>query len=352
MSRALLARTLRFGLVLGLAAACAPAPTPTLAPVTVRVGYLLADLHHIAVVVGQDAQAGGGTSFFQQYGVIVEDAVGAPYANGGVEMDHFASGDVDVGLLGAPPAITKHLNAGVNTRIVAQVNAIGSALIVGSGVESPQDLIGTTVAVPGHAAIQFFLLLNYFQQQGVDIGDVTVVDMPPPDMRVKLEAGEISGFVAWEPWAADAVIGGAGTVLATSQDIWPDHLDCVVAVDQDFAASQPETVRRFAQAHVAATEWINEALSTPGSEEYSHLMDLAAEFTQRPREVVEAAFGNIVFRSALDADFGDSIRSYADKLIEFGLIPAEKLTEQGYVDVDDFAARYVDSSFLEDLAAP
>jgi NitT/TauT family transport system substrate-binding protein len=340
------------GLGLILAAACGSAPTPAPSPVTVRVGYLLADLHHIAYVVGQDAEAGGGTSFYDQYGVRVEDAAGAPYANGGVEMDHFAAGDVDLGMLGAPPAITKHLNAAVDIRVIAQVNALGSALVVAPGIQTPEDLRGTTVAVPGHAAIQFFLFLIFAQQHTLDIADINVVDMPPPDMRVKLEAGEIAGFLAWEPWPADAVSGGAGKVMATSSDIWPDHLDCVVAVNGAFASAQPDTVRRFLQAHIAATRWIQEALAQPDSEAYSHLMDLGAAFTQRPREVVEAAFSNITYRSALDSGFNDSIKAYTEKLIEFGLIPPEKLTERGYSGVDDFVAHYVDPSFIQGIASP
>ena len=333
-------------------AACASAPATPPSPVTVRVGYLLADLHHLAYVVAQDAEAGGGTSFYEQYGVLVEDALGAPYANGGVEMDHFAAGDVDLGMLGAPPAITKHLNAGVDTRIIAQVNALGSALVVGPEVQLPQDLLGQTVAVPGHAAIQFFLFLTFAQQNDLDIGDITVVDMPPPDMRVKLEAGEIAGFLAWEPWPADAVSGGAGEAMATSSEIWPDHLDCVVAVDRAFAEAYPEAVRRFLQAHIAATSWIQQALAQPGSAQYAHLIDLAASFTQRPPAVVEAAFSNITFRSSLDSGFNDSIKAYTEKLMEFGLIPPEKLTEQGYSSVDDFVARYVDPSFLQAVSNP
>ncbi|HSB88978.1 MAG TPA: ABC transporter substrate-binding protein [Anaerolineales bacterium] len=352
MNRRLLLTCLLAGLGLVLAGACGSAPTAAPSPVTVRVGYLLADLHHIAYVVGQDAEAGGGTSFYDQYGVRVEDAAGAPYANGGVEMDHFAAGDVDLGMLGAPPAITKHLNAAVDIRVIAQVNALGSALVVGPNVQTPQDLLGQTVAVPGHAAIQFFLLLNFAQQKGLDIGDITVVDMPPPDMRVKLEAGEIAGFLAWEPWPADAVSSGAGKVMATSSDIWPDHLDCVVAVDRAFAEAQPETVRRFLQAHVAATRWIQEALAQPGSPEYAHLVDLGAAFTQRSTSVVEAAFSNITFRSDLDSGFNDSIKAYTEKLIEFGLIPPEKLTERGYSSVDDFVAHYVDPSFIQAIPGP
>jgi len=352
MNQRLLRACVLGGLGLVLAAACAATPTVAPSPVTVRVGYLLGDLHHIAYVVGQDAEAGGGTSFDDQYGVRVEDAAGAPYANGGVEMDHFAAGDVDLGMLGAPPAITKHLNASVDIRVIAQVNALGSALVVGPGIQAPEDLRGKTVAVPGHAAIQFFLFLIFAQQHSLDIADINVVDMPPPDMRVKLEAGEIAGFLAWEPWPADAVSSGAGKVMATSSEIWPDHLDCVVAVDGAFASAQPDTVRRFLQAHIAATRWIQEALAQPDSEQYAHLIDLGAAFTQRPPAVVEAAFSNITFRSALDSGFNDSIRAYTEKLIEFGLIPPEKLTERGYSSVDDFVAQYVDPSFLQAIPNP
>lgn len=330
---------------LGLAA-CAPAPEPV-SPQEIRVGYLLADLHHIAYAVANDPEAGGGTSFYEQHGVITQDATGAPYANGGVEMDHFASGDVQIGMLGAPPAITKHLNAGVGTEVVAQVNSIGSALIVSPEINAPEDLLGQTVAVPGHAAIQFFLLLNFAQQHGLDISEITVIDMPPPDMRVKLDSGEIAGFVAWEPWTADAVVSGSGKVLATSDDIWPDHLDCVVAVDSAFAEANPELVERFLQAHIAATRWIQEALANPGSDDYEHLMDLAVEFTQRPRDVVELAFTNINFRTQLDQGFDDSFKEYTEKLIEFGLIPPEKLSERGYSSVDDFVGKYVHPEFLE-----
>ncbi len=337
---------------LSLPAACAAPATPTANLVAVRVGYLLADLHHIGYVVGQDAEAGGGTSFYEQNGIVVQDATGAPYANGGVVMDHFAAGDVDIGFLGAPPAITKHLNAAVNTEIVAQVNTLGSALVVAPDIQSPEDLLGKTVAVPGHAAIQFFLLLNFAQKENLDIGQITVVDMPPPDMRVKLESGEIAGFLAWEPWPADAVNAGAGKVMATSSEIWPNHLDCVLAVERTFAEKNPEAVRRFLKAHITATEWIQNALANPGSPEHEHLMELAATFTQRDPAVVEAAFGNITFQSALDTGFDDSIRAYADKLIEFGLIPKEKLTERGYADVDDFVTKYVDSTFIQDLGKP
>jgi len=336
--------------LVSLAMACGPQAAPVPAPEKVRVGYLVADLHHIAYIVAQDKEAGGGTSFYQKYGLVVEDALGAPYANGGVEMDHFAAGDVDLGMLGAPPAITKHLNAGVNTVIVGQVNEIGSALVVAPDVNQFSDLIGKTVATPGHSTIQFFLLLNYAQQQGVDISQINVVDVPPKDMRAKLEAGDLSAFIAWEPFASDAVLAGAGKILATSQDIWPNHLDCVVVADRQFAQTHPEVVERFLRAHRDSTAWVLSALARPNSQEYQHLVDLAVQFTGRDPAVVRQAFNLIHYKTEMDAGFSQSLMDYTSKLIEFRIIPADRLAERGYNSMQDFAAKYVDVSYQERLA--
>jgi len=328
------------------AVACAPAATPTPAPVKVRVGYLLADLHHIAHIVAQDKDAGGGTSFYEKQGLIVEDAVGAPYANGGVVMDHFAANEVDLGLLGAPPAITKHLNAGVDTVIVGQVNAIGSALVVAKDVNKFSELAGKTVATPGHSSIQFFLLLNYAEQQGVDIGKINVIDLAPKDMRAAMEKGDIAAFIAWEPFNAEATVAGFGKILATSQDIWPNHLDCVIAVNRKFAQANPDTVVRFLRAYQDATNWTLAALSKPESKEYARLVELAMKFTGRDAAVVKEAFKRIDYKTALDANFNQSLALFTNKLIQYKIVPAENLTARGYKSAEDFVAKDVDASFL------
>jgi ABC-type nitrate/sulfonate/bicarbonate transport system substrate-binding protein len=329
-----------------LGVSCAPAATPTPTPVKVRVGYLLADLHHIAHIVAQDKEAGGGTSFYEKYGLVVEDGVGAPYANGGVEMDHFAANDLDIGMLGAPPAITKHLNAGVDTVIVGQVNAIGSALVVAKDIGKFSDLTGKTVATPGHSSIQFFLLLNYAEQQGVDIGKINVIDMAPKDMRAAMEKGDLAAFIAWEPFPAEATVVGFGKILTTSQDIWPYHLDCVVAVNRKFAQANPDTVVRFMRAQQDATTWTLAALAQPESKRYARLVELAMKFTGRDAAVVKEAFSRIQFKTALDANFTQSLTQYTNKLIQFKIVAGDKLAERGYKSADDFVTRYVDPSFL------
>lgn len=331
-------------------AACASGVQPasqTTAPVKVRVGYLAGDLHHVARIVAGDPAVGGGRSLYEQYGLTVEDAQGSPYANGGVEMDHFAAGHVDLGLVGSPPAIIKHLNAGVDTIIVGQVNQIGSALVVAKNINRFADLAGKTVATPGRSTIQFFLLLNLAEKEGLDLGRLTVIDLAPKDMRAKLETGDIAGYVAWEPFASDAALSGTGKILATSQDIWPDHLCSVVVADRKFAEKNPEVVRKFLQAHRAATQWINDALARPDSQEYSLLVDLGVKFTGRDAAVIKESFKGIRYRADIDAAFQDSFVQYTNKLIQFKIVPQEKLQERGHSSAADFAATYIQKAFQE-----
>lgn len=138
---------------------------------TVRLGYLVGDIHQLAQFVASDSRVlGGEKSIFEKYGLDVIAAEGAPYSSGGSEMDAFSAGKVDIGYLGAPPAIVKHLNGGTKTTIVAQANIEGSGLVVAkdSGMESLDDLVNKTIAVPNTSSIQFLLLKIALEERGYD----------------------------------------------------------------------------------------------------------------------------------------------------------------------------------------
>jgi len=324
-------------------------PKPEVVKPVVRVGYLMSDLHHLAYFVAKNQTAGGGRSFFEEYGVNVTDAAAGGYAQGGAEMDAFAGGQVDIGYLGSPPAITKHLNAGVNTSIIAQVNEIGSGLVVAEDINRFSDLKGKTVAVPSRSSIQYFLLLMLAEREGVEIKDITVIEVTPlANMKIKMETGEISGFIAWEPFVSDSVISGVGKLLASSNDIWPHHVCCVLAVSNSFAADHRDLVINFLRAHMKATDWINNAKSTPNSTEYNLLIDIAVHFTGRSPEVVENALKLIDYKFQIDQTFMSSFKAFTEKLIQYNIVPLEKLSQRGYGDIDSFVSKYVNKTFLEE----
>lgn len=136
----------------------------------VRLGFLTGDLHQMAQYVARNATVFGTSSLFEKYGVQIQQALGAPYSNGPTEMDNFAQGNVDIGYLGAPPAILKHVNnPNVQGKIIAQANTEGSALIVREGIESLEDLKSKLIAVPGTGTIQYLLLQVLIRDAGMEL---------------------------------------------------------------------------------------------------------------------------------------------------------------------------------------
>ncbi len=134
----------------------------------IRLGYLSGDLHQIAQFVALNKTVGGGEkSLFETYGLNVDPQ--PPYANGGAVMDAFSLGVIDFGYLGAPPAIQKHANLGVDVRIIAQANSEGSGIVVhvDSDIYSLEDLVGRTVATPGETTIQHLLLKIALSREGI-----------------------------------------------------------------------------------------------------------------------------------------------------------------------------------------
>ncbi len=318
----------------------------------IHVGWLTGDLHHLPYFVAKNADVGGGDSLFKQNGVKVKDAAAAGYANGGVVMDHFGKGDVDIGYLGSPPAIIKHINADIDTVVVGSVNAIGSAIVVKPGITTAEDLKGKTIMTPGGATIQHFLLLKYLEDNGIDVGEVTI-DAPvaPNLMLEKLEAGTADAFVAWEPFVGDAVVAGTGEILVYSSEIWDQHICCVVAVDEKFSKDHRSAVVNFLKAHLAALEWINNALDDDTSADYDLLVDIAADFTQRSEATVIQALSNMRYTGELDNAFMDFFTAYVEELISQGTILQDDLEAAGYTDAQDVSDNYVDKSFLQEAKA-
>lgn len=314
----------------------------------IRVAYLQGDIHQVAYFVAKSAAAGGGESFFEQYGVKVEEAKGAPYANGGVVMTAFQAGDVDIGYLGSPPAIIGHVNSEIDTEVIAQVNSLGSAIVVKDSIVNASDLKGKTIATPGAATIQYFLLLTYLDDNNIDVSEVTLTDLSVTLMAAALEANEIDGFIAWQPFPADAVDKGLGHVLADSPEIWPGHICCVLATMSKFAKDHPEAVTAFLRAHIAATKWIQQAMADNSSEDYDLLVQIAMDFTGRNENVVKDALAGMEYNYALDGTFKAAFTQYVDKLIAQGTLTQEAMDNMGYSSAQDLTDNYVVDKYLKE----
>jgi len=172
----------------------------------------------------------------------------------------------------------------------------------------------------------------------------------PNLQKEALIAEQIDGAITWEPFASDALLSGSATIYKWSDEIWPDHPCCVVAVDNDFLAENRNLVLRTLKAHIVATEWIIDAIANPDSENYTKLLEMGAEFSQRSTEVVNGSVSHIVFTYNITEAFEDWMKVITEKYMELDLIQESALAAQGYDSVDDFVDQYFDSSLLEEAA--
>lgn len=325
----------------------------------VRVGYLVGDLHQLARVVADNKTAFNNVSLFEKYGVNVSYPTG-PLANGGAVMDALAAKLIDVGYLGAPPAILKRLNADNRVVIIAQVNNEGSSIIVKAGINTVHDLDQKTVATPGTSSIQHLLLLQYASANGMNVTQAGADLTPntiywtlvaPVNQKAALEAGLIDGAVGWEPYGSDSILAGTAHVLTWSDEIWSDHPCCVIAANRTFAETHQKTIARLLKAHVEANIWINSTLHNIGSSDYQKLLSMAEGFSLRNESVVVNSLAHIVYTYQITSQFRAGLKMFTQALIDQGLVAAGKLSERGYSSLDDFAARFADTKYLNMTAS-
>jgi NitT/TauT family transport system substrate-binding protein len=90
-------------------------------------------------------------------------------------------------------------------------------------------------------------------------GTIYEVWMRSGDMVQQIQTSNIDAFIAWEPIPSRVALTGAGTILAYSSAIWPDHPCCVMVASQDtLQRLDKNALLGLVWAHVIATRYIND----------------------------------------------------------------------------------------------
>ena len=126
--------------------------------------------------------------------------------------ERLCSPGLDMGYVGVAPVTAAMANKSARVVVLAQVNSEGSCLIVKKdpGLQNLSDLKGKTLAVPGHATVQDFLLRRVLGKWNLLPPQTQILVLKPPEMISALRNGDIDGFIAWEPFPTRAVILEAG----------------------------------------------------------------------------------------------------------------------------------------------
>ncbi|KYK35646.1 MAG: ABC transporter substrate-binding protein [Theionarchaea archaeon] len=195
-------------------------------------------------------------------------------------------------------------------------------------IQSIEDLEGKTIAIPGKATVQDFLLQRFLKENDLH---VNVVIVKPPEMIAVLEKGEIDGFIAWEPYPARAFVEGH-TLLVTSQDIWLHHPCCVVAARSQYLEENTDVVLAVLAAHIRATTFIQE--------HPEEAVRIGEEFTGMSKDVVEKAMETIEF--VYEPNY-QGIKEYLQQLLEMEYVSSEDVG-----DVDTFLGGFINSDLIKE----
>ncbi len=293
------------------------------APVTIRLGYLSNDLHHLAAWVALEK------GFFRDEGLSV--AIAGVFHAGPEEMTAFASENLDVGYLGIAPAMTGAANKSAKVRVICLANAEGSAIVVrrDSPIGDLKDLAGKTVAIPGYSSVQDILLRRALERSGIQSKKIAIIVIKPPEMIPALDTKQIDAFVAWEPYPAQAVAKGIGKVLTTSSQIWQNHPCCVVAVAETFYEHNREIIKRFLRAHRKATDFIR---NNP-----DEAIKIAMKYTGMDALTLREAMKDITYQYMMDRE---TMKEYAGYLLRFQYIKP--------MNVDAFITGFIDMKTLQE----
>lgn len=170
---------------------------------------------------------------------------------GGEAIEALFSGAIDATFIGPNPAINGFAESdGSALRIVAGTTSGGASMVVRDGIDSPEDLAGTTLASPAlgntqDVALRAWLLERGYQTDEAGGGDVSITPQENPDTLTAFQQGDIDGAWLPEPWATRLVQEGGGHVLLDEAELWPDgqFVTTHLIVAPDYLEEHPANVR-------------------------------------------------------------------------------------------------------------
>ena len=151
---------------------------------------------------------------------------------------------------------------GAPIRIVYLGHRDGTAMMVhkDSTIHSLRDLKGKTVAVPNRFSNQYLILFKGLRDIGLSLRDVSLREIPPPDMPAALYAKAVDAITSGEPFMAQTELEGYGRVLYQAKDIWPNFISCVLVVHERAIRNDPEMIQRLVDGIAKSGKWLETSM--------------------------------------------------------------------------------------------
>jgi len=198
----------------------------------------------IYIAEDQDFFAGNGLN------VTIRD-----YTSGMEAVNAIFNGEVDLAATAEFPLVKKALD---QEKISAIVSIDKSQLqdLIGRkdrGIENISDLKGKRIGVTLGTIAQFYLG-RFLMLHGINLQDVTIVNINPSESIDALKEGDVDAIIIWQPYA-----NTIENVLGSNASVWPVQSSqptyIVEVAKNDWIARHPDVVRRYVNALAQAEDY-------------------------------------------------------------------------------------------------
>ncbi|MDD4334720.1 MAG: ABC transporter substrate-binding protein [Desulfotomaculaceae bacterium] len=202
-----------------------------------------------------------GKNLFQENNLNINDI--KVYASGVGVAAAFTKGGFDVSYMCLVPAIYTYANGGVPIKIIAGTHKNGYGLVVNSEkIKELRDLERSDIKIangPKGTTTDFIQML-LIEKENLDSGQVlaNTVRMNAAKQLMALRNGIVDAVFVPEHFAAMAASFTGMTMLASSNDIWPDMQGSVLVVSGDFLTKHPDGVEKLKETNQKSIDMMNE----------------------------------------------------------------------------------------------
>ena len=175
--------------------------------------------------------------------------------------------DIDIAYVGPSPAINGYVRSGGKAlKIISGVSSGGSLFVVcpESNIKKPGDLSGKRIASPQLGNTQDIAIREYLRVSGLKprerSGTVEILPLRNPDILNLFMQRQIDGAWVPEPWATRLIKEAGGEIFLDERNLWKEKRFCstLMIVGKNFLEKHPGLVRRWLEAHIKITQWINQ----------------------------------------------------------------------------------------------
>lgn len=246
------------------------------------------------------------------------------FSAGALAGEALAAGEIQLWTPGNVPPISFIHNAfpivvtGINTSAYIEKLTVRADV----EIEEPEDLYDIRIGLlEGSTASA--VLANIAAEYDLDVNQMQVVNLPPPEQLTSLINNDIQGMIVWNPWwflAAEEIdivnlhFGNRANFPWDDSEWQSSFTLSLWVMPEDFIREAPNSAAALMDVMLQAQAYVADP------ENREEVIEMVAEFNDQPIELVEATFDDYDWDTTIDESYVNDMEQYTEFLFEAGRI--------------------------------